>query len=339
MRRVAVPWQTTIRHQSSYIILLSFPSDDQFAPRIIDLSYADVATQPMRTDSLQDHRDSLLARMCGLYEVKFTSGPHKGVCVAFITMCDVLHNSLGLQMHHVYDLKGSTDGRSVASWRDGDDGSGGGSAASATASVGVKKKEEGDCEGSRIESEELTSLPITLKDMDLRRQLRIGPLRDSMVSQLAADVRFLARLGIMDYSLVVGIHDCDDETRTRCDAHFDDSCSRGPPLASAWSEPRGRLHMFYGWGDACPEKHMSRAASSETSTEAADRADLDVSRPRSVYLLGLVDVLQEWNNSKGTEAFVKSVVLGKDPVGISAVNADAYARRFIATLSARCTES
>ena len=281
-----------------------------------------------------------MARICGLYEVKFTSGLFKGVRVNFITMCNVLHNRLGLQVNHLYDLKGATVGRSAASWQDDDedgkDGRDGVVPMPPTQLPRAEAGEDGDCEGGRGEQDMTTSRfsRTTLKDMDLRRQLRIGPLRDSMVSQLAADVRFLARLGIMDYSLVVGIHDCDDETRTRCDAHFGDGRSDVPPPASARTPLHGHLHMLYGWGDVCPEKHMSRDTSSDTS--ACNRAEPDA--PRSVYLLGLVDFLQEWNSTKGTEAFVKSVVLGKDPIGISAVNPDAYARRFIATLSARCSE-
>eukprot|EP00035_Acanthoeca_spectabilis_P007153 m.133133 g.133133 ORF g.133133 m.133133 type:complete len:822 (-) comp13822_c0_seq1:156-2621(-) len=233
------------------------------------------------TQHLQNHPDSLISRICGMYSLKYTAGPFKGQKVAFITMYNVLHNPLDLPMHHIYDLKGSTVGRSTLQWQDGH---------------------------SKEDSEQKT-----LKDMDLRRQLRVGSLRKALLTQLTADVRYLARLGIMDYSLVVGIHDCDSTSEAQCSAYF----GRGDePPRSARSEPLGRLHMLFG------------------HSEPGDGS----SAARAVYVFGVIDVLQEWNRSKETEAFVKSVVLGSDPIGISAVKPNAYARRFIATLTARCQE-
>ena len=45
----------------------------------------------------------------------------------------------------------------------------------------------------------------TLKDMDLRRPLRVGEGMAELVDQLSQDVLFLSRLQIMDYSLLIGI--------------------------------------------------------------------------------------------------------------------------------------
>lgn len=235
------------------------------------------------TQHIQRHPTSLLSRFCGLYSIKYTSGPFKGQKIAFITMYNVLQNPLSLPMHNVYDLKGSTVGRSALQWQD--------------------KQDDHVAETK------------TLKDLDLRRQLRVGALRKELLDQLTADARYLARLGIMDYSLVVGIHDCDDRTEALCSAHF--GLGDEPPQ-SAGFEPHGRLHMLYGHSEP------SKAAAASSS--------------RAVYVFGVVDILQEWNRSKETEAFVKSVVLGNDPIGISAVKPNAYARRFIATLTARCQE-
>lgn len=52
-----------------------------------------------------------------------------------------------------------------------------------------------------------------LKDNDLmfkdKRKFHLGPKKADFMSQVAKDARFLAKLNIMDYSLLIGIHDRD----------------------------------------------------------------------------------------------------------------------------------
>ena len=46
-----------------------------------------------------------------------------------------------------------------------------------------------------------------LKDMDLQRKIRLGPgRREAFLRQVSLDAAFLERMGIMDYSLLLGIH-------------------------------------------------------------------------------------------------------------------------------------
>ena len=58
-------------------------------------------------------------------------------------------------------------------------------------------------------------------------------------------------------------------------------------------------------------------------------------RFKSVLFLGVIDLLQEWTLGKQTEAFLKSKVLRRDEGGLSAVNPEQYAQRFVDFLSRR----
>ena len=49
---------------------------------------------------------------------------------------------------------------------------------------------------------------------------------------------------------------------------------------------------------------------------------------RRVYHIAIIDYLQEWNMSKKTERFIKTVLLGKDGPTLSAIEPETYAKRF-----------
>jgi len=51
----------------------------------------------------------------------------------------------------------------------------------------------------------------TLKDNDLQKNFRIGEIATEVVEQLFRDANFLRDQGIMDYSLLVGIHNCSEK--------------------------------------------------------------------------------------------------------------------------------
>ena len=132
---------------------------------------------------VESSKQTRLTRIYGLYEVKFTmarSYRNARNSVAFIIMQNVMYNPMDIPIHHVYDLKGSyVDRRAVVN-----------------KGLGFARQFKGK----------------TLKDMDLRRPLRVGKVMSELVAQLSQDVLFLSRLQIMDYSLLIGIHDCETGT-------------------------------------------------------------------------------------------------------------------------------
>ncbi|KAF8928200.1 Phosphatidylinositol-4-phosphate 5-kinase, partial [Haplosporangium bisporale] len=112
---------------------------------------------------------TLLCRFFGLHRVKL---PH-GRKIHFVVMGNVFPPNRDI--HETYDLKGSTLGRAIS-------------------------------------DEELNNNPrATQKDLNWvnrNRKLELGPERRHLfVEQTKRDVELLARLNIMDYSLLVGIHD------------------------------------------------------------------------------------------------------------------------------------
>eukprot|EP01116_Phalansterium_solitarium_P001444 TRINITY_DN1123_c0_g1_i1.p1 TRINITY_DN1123_c0_g1~~TRINITY_DN1123_c0_g1_i1.p1 ORF type:complete len:791 (+),score=195.66 TRINITY_DN1123_c0_g1_i1:149-2521(+) len=112
---------------------------------------------------------TLLPRFFGLHRIK----PHLGKQVRFVVMANVFYTSLTI--HDRYDLKGSKLGR-------------------------MASEEEISKFGRSVMYKDL--------DWNLRAQkIRLGPgLKEAFVDQLQRDCELLERLGVMDYSLLIGIH-------------------------------------------------------------------------------------------------------------------------------------
>lgn len=125
------------------------------------------AILPQYVNHVQTNPDTLIAPICGMYYVK---APHLGerYSTYFIVMKSVYASAKAVPIHRLYDLKGSTLGR-------------------------VAKKEE-----------------QIMKDKDfIQREevIQLGEYRPAFLKQLARDVTFLREMNLMDYSLIIGIHD------------------------------------------------------------------------------------------------------------------------------------
>ena len=119
---------------------------------------------------IKSQPDTLLTRFMGLHAVRVSPEQAK---IYFVVMSNIFSAAEAYRINQVYDLKGSTVQRRV-----------------------LKRGEEADNAG-------------TLKDLDLRRHIHIGPdAKAALELQLHHDVAFLNSINIMDYSLLVGIHDC-----------------------------------------------------------------------------------------------------------------------------------
>nr|OQO21098.1 hypothetical protein B0A51_10514 [Rachicladosporium sp. CCFEE 5018] len=118
---------------------------------------------------VRENPNTLLSQFYGLHRVKIPYGRK----IHFVVMNNLFPPHLDI--HRTFDLKGSTIGRD-------------------------------------FKEEDLEKNPrATLKDLNwLRRNLHLefGPTKKAaFVSQMEKDVALLQRLGIMDYSMLIGVHD------------------------------------------------------------------------------------------------------------------------------------
>jgi 1-phosphatidylinositol-4-phosphate 5-kinase len=144
-------------YDGEFLIKSMTQAECKFLRRILPDYYRYVERQP----------DTLITKFYGMYRVK----PHGRKAIYFVVMGSVFHTDK--EIHRIYDLKGSTQGR--------------------TASAKDKEQE----------------VPV-LKDNDFlddRMFIRIGKVMSKKLKdQLRSDSDFLKALNIMDYSVLLGLH-------------------------------------------------------------------------------------------------------------------------------------
>jgi hypothetical protein len=164
-----------------------------------------------------------------------------------------------------------------------------------------------------------------------------------------ADVEFLSGLHIMDYSLLLGVHNVDaaeDEEENEdlaegedgdeeegLDEEYDSAASGGVALTPPDS-PR-----------PCTRSpgRSAKAAPPPAATTARGKIDPDKdiyaipsrasSQKREIYFLALVDILTHYGVKKQAAKVAKTVKYGSSSDGISTVDPEQYAARFLEFVS------
>ncbi|KAH7477019.1 hypothetical protein PRIC1_001033 [Phytophthora ramorum] len=169
---------------------------------------------------------------------------------------------------------------------------------------------------------------VILKDNDLTAKVRLdSKVADELYDQVVKDANFLSRLGIMDYSLLLGIHNVE----YMVNPDLEEESPVIPPKDAVGTRRRTINNSTMNHGgregssappirDSKPRTHLPRVA---TGTRRANT----VVGP-SIYYFGLIDILQTWNMDKKLERFAKTKMLAKDPDGLSAIPPAAYCERF-----------
>ena len=126
-------------------------------------------------DHMKNNPNSLIVRFLGLHKVRLAKEQR---FITVVVMENIFYNTEKFKMHERYDLKGSKVGRRS-----------------------VKKT-------SKIRRE----YKGTLKDLDLGdKKIHVGvDSKARLMEQLRRDIEFLVRCKIMDYSLLLGIHNHSD---------------------------------------------------------------------------------------------------------------------------------
>uniref|UniRef100_A0A670JE14 1-phosphatidylinositol-5-phosphate 4-kinase n=1 Tax=Podarcis muralis TaxID=64176 RepID=A0A670JE14_PODMU len=233
------------------------------------------------------HGNTLLPQFLGMYRLTVD-----GVETYMVVTRNVFSHRL--TVHRKYDLKGSTVAREAS------------------------------------DKEKAKDLP-TFKDNDFLNEgqkLHVGEeSKKNFLEKLKRDVEFLAQLKIMDYSLLVGIHDVDRAEQEEMeveDRAEDEECENdgigGNPIGSYGTPPDSPGNLlnfprFFGPGEFDPSVDVYAMKSHESAPK------------KEVYFMAIIDILTPYDTKKKAAHAAKTVKHGAG-AEISTVNPEQYSKRF-----------
>nr|XP_015199555.1 PREDICTED: phosphatidylinositol 5-phosphate 4-kinase type-2 gamma [Lepisosteus oculatus] len=178
------------------------------------------------------------------------------------------------------------------------------------------------------DKEKVKELP-TFKDMDFRNNMQkvyvSEEQQERFMEKLNRDVEFLVQLKIMDYSLLLGIHDVsraeqEEEEEEPCHKEEAESENGLAITGSYGNSPEGiagylNTHKPLGPGEFDPYVDVYAVKSAPGAPQ------------REVYFMGLIDVLTQYDTKKKAAHAAKTVKHGAG-AEISTVHPEQYAKRF-----------
>uniref|UniRef100_A0AAR2J9N0 Phosphatidylinositol 5-phosphate 4-kinase type-2 gamma n=1 Tax=Pygocentrus nattereri TaxID=42514 RepID=A0AAR2J9N0_PYGNA len=235
------------------------------------------------------HGSTLLPQFLGMYRVSVESED---------TYLIVMRNMFShrLVVHRKYDLKGSLVSREAS------------------------------------DKEKVKELP-TFKDVDFRNNMQkvyvTEEQKEKIMEKLNRDVEFLVKLKIMDYSLLLGIHDVGraereeeegEEPSCEDEGESENGLNPAPQVGSFGTSPEGiagYMNSFkpLGPGEFDPYVDVYAVKSAPGAPQ------------REVYFMGLIDVLTQYDTKKKAAHAAKTVKHGAG-AEISTVHPEQYAKRF-----------
>lgn len=241
---------------------------------------------------VKENPNTLISQFYGLHRVKMPFSKNGSRKVHFIVMNNLFppHRNVHLK----YDLKGSTWGR-------------------------VTKVPEGQLDLSTL----------TLKDLNwLERNdsIKFGPhKRKLFFDQLEADVKLLKKINVMDYSLLLGVHD------VKKGNSFDSSkkLSVFDPKSSDKNELiKTNPRDIDRENDLPTNVFPGRSKYVFYGHDGGIRATNENNEPLGeIYYLGIIDCLTNYGVKKKVETFWRSMSHSRRT--ISAVPAEEYGNRFV----------
>ncbi|XP_046420279.1 phosphatidylinositol 5-phosphate 4-kinase type-2 alpha isoform X2 [Neodiprion virginianus] len=263
---------------------------------------------------VERHGKTLLPQYVGMYRLTVDGDEHY-----FVAIRNAFSNHL--PTHRKFDLKGSTVDREASD----------------------KEKEK--------------DLP-TYKDNDFVKEgmkIYIGEeAKRKLIDTLTADVGFLTHLNLMDYSLLLGVHDCaraEQENRERAEREADEDNREEEDDSESGSGqdtrgPTGECRQLGGFAVAGmstpPESpHTALMRDSSLQYEGAIIPELDIyaipssdgAPSKEIYFLAIIDVLTHYGVRKQAAKAAKTVKYGANVDGISTCDPEQYGKRFIEFMS------
>ncbi|XP_029287539.1 phosphatidylinositol 5-phosphate 4-kinase type-2 gamma-like [Cottoperca gobio] len=177
--------------------------------------------------------------------------------------------------------------------------------------------------------EKVKELP-TYKDVDFRNNMQKVYVsveeKEKVVEKLNRDIEFLVRMRIMDYSLLLGIHDVEraerEEEAVEMESSYEEEEENENGLAPAPCSTSsegigGYMNSFkpMGPGEFDPYVDVYAIQSAEGAPQ------------REVYFMGLIDMLTQYDTKKKAAHAAKAVKHGAG-AEISTVHPEQYAKRF-----------
>jgi 1-phosphatidylinositol-4-phosphate 5-kinase len=236
-------------------------------------------------EHISNNPDTLLSRFYGLHRVKLPRGPK----IHFVIMNNIFppHRDI----HETYDLKGSTVGREYN------------------------------------EADAAKNPRAVLKDLNWikrGRHLELGPeKRKLFVEQLEKDVALLQRLNIMDYSLLVGLHDTSrgNKDKVREDFFvFQPNTTKIERIPSSHKRESKASKLRKAVGETEPSKlgpsttklvlnpHNERRKCRFYMDDGGFAGTDEHDNPTNcIYYLGVIDILTPYNTVKKAEHAWKSL--------------------------------
>ncbi|XP_030747077.1 LOW QUALITY PROTEIN: phosphatidylinositol 5-phosphate 4-kinase type-2 alpha-like [Sitophilus oryzae] len=252
---------------------------------------------------VERHGKTLLPQYLGMYRLTVDNGEHY-----IVVMRNVFSNHLGI--HRKFDLKGSTVDREAS-----------------------EKEREKD-------------LP-TLKDNDfVNEQMKVfigEEARSKLMETLTADVDFLTRLHLMDYSLLLGIHEVErgeQELQRQRELEAENPQDSDESESGSGLENRGQIG-FNTPPDSPNALPQYLREQSSLQYEGGIIPELDIyaipscetAPVKEIYFVAIIDVLTHYGVKKQAAKAAKTVKYGSNVDGISTCDPEQYARRFIDFMS------
>lgn len=255
---------------------------------------------------VERHGKTLLPQYLGMYRLTVDN-----IESYLVVMRNIFSNHL--KVHKKYDLKGSTVDREAS-----------------------QKEREKD--------------HPTFKDNDFLNdgaKIHIGEeAKEKLMKTLRADVEFLSGLHIMDYSLLLGVHDVDADDDDQLpfpaegeegdeeeglDEEYDSGASGGVALTPPDSPQAGNRSPNAAVDKAPPPNTPRGKIDPEKDIYAIPSRS--TSQKREIYFLALVDILTHYGVKKQAAKVAKTVKYGSSVDGISTVDPEQYAGRFLEFIS------
>jgi 1-phosphatidylinositol-4-phosphate 5-kinase len=175
---------------------------------------------------------------------------------------------------------------------------------------------KGSTAGRKASARERQKKHIVFKDLDLKDSGTLLPLGDDILGVIRGDAAWLAKAGLMDYSLLLGIHSkafSDKKPSTEGSSGGGGSGSATAPFLLAQESVSEEQVSLY---DEFHDSHYAKA----------HRGVVYMENKEMVAYIGIVDILTRYGAKKRAETLFTGTLICRD---VSCQPPKRYARRFV----------